>query len=108
MTGRIGIVGGARRRDLAEEANSTPVLLAAKGTRLFPHIILVRQNNRLPTNSALDASQSSRLLALTRDGLAVRGSLGWPARLQVNGALAGAHSVSELELGLGEGSGIIG
>lgn len=101
------MVGRGRLRGL-EKVDSTPALLATECTSCLPEIVGEREHDGLSSDSVLDALDGGCLLALTWASLAVAGSSGWPAGLQVDAGLAGAKTVDDLELGSGEGSGVLG
>lgn len=101
------MAGRGRLRGL-EKVDGTPALFATECTSRLPEIVGEREHDGLSSDGVLDALDGGSLLALTWASLAVAGSSGWPAGLQVDAGLAGAKTVDDLELGSSEGNGVLG
>ena len=93
---------------LVEDVDAAPVLANAQVTRGLPHVVVVREEDRVGADSVGDAHDGGRLLLGAGNGHTVGATLAGPARLEVDDALAGADLVQDSKLGLGELAGLLG
>lgn len=98
-----------RRGYLVEEILETPAALAGQEAGVLPGVVGVREQNRNATNLGLDTCDGCALFRNTGACLTVASAgAGGPACLEVDGVLAGAEVVGELELGFDQRAGILG